>query len=313
MTKSVLTAAVLALIPASAFAQVTMQDYSFVQAASHVDLASVQEGQTALTDASSPVVRAFAQEMIRSHNEGHDTLAAMVTPQAKPLTTTKSPCLTWQEVLLQQKTWTPYDAAYVQATVNNQQRLVSVLQGEIQAGTDPNVKDYAQKRLPVIQGQLEEAKRLQSGGTVAVTPDTERDLFPSGGYQLSPAGERALADFAHKLGPVQAPMVIEHIMVSGYTDNQRIGPELARQGVTTNEILSEKRAESVKQYLVSQGVAANEIQTQGRGPADPVASNATAAGRAQNRRVVASVANASAGAPMAGGLGSAAGVFACWD
>jgi chemotaxis protein MotB len=309
MTKSVLTAAaVLALMPASAFAQSTLQDFAFVQSASHVDLASVQEGRTAVQTASAPAVKSFAQEMVKSHNESHDALAAMVQPMAKPLTTTKSPCLTWQEVLLQQKAWSPYDAAYIQATVNNQTRLVSVLQGEIQAGTDPNVKDYAQKRLPAIQAQLEEAKRLQSGATVPVTPDTERDLFPSGGYQLSAAGERALADFVHKLGPGQAQMMVEHITVTGYTDTQRIGPDLARQGITTNEILSQKRADAVKKYLVSLGLHADLIETRGLGPADPVASNDTAGGRQQNRRVEITAGSAHA---VAGGLGSVGGVTAC--
>ena len=309
MKKPFLTAAAtLALLPASAFAQVTVQDFAFVQAASHVDLATVLGGQTAVQSASAPVVKQFAQEMVRSHNESHDVLASIVTPQAKPLTTTKSPCLTWQGVLLEQKAWSPYDAAYVQATVNNQIRLVSVLQGEIQAGTDPNVKDYAQKRLPVIQGQLEEAKRLQSGATVPVTPDTERNLFPSGGYQLSPAGQRALAEFVHQLGPVQVPMVIEHITVTGHTDNQPIGPELARTGVTTNEILSQRRAAAVKQYLVSLGLPAAMIEARGRGEADPVASNDTADGRQQNRRVEITAGSAHA---MTGGLGAVGGVSAC--
>ena len=308
MTKSAIAAAVLGLIPACAFAQVTPQDYAFVQSTAHVDLASVQEGQTAVANASAPAVKSFAQEVVRSHNEGHDTLAGVVNAAAKVMTTTTSPCLTWQGVLLQQKAWTPYDAAYVQATVNNQMRLVSVLQGEIQAGTDPAMKDYAQKRLPSIQGQLEEAKRLQSGATVAVTPDTERDLFPSGGYQLSAAGERALAEFAHKLGPGQARMVTEQITVTGYTDNQRIGPELARTGVTTNAILSQKRADAVKQYLVAHGIPAAMIDAQGVGEADPVASNDTAEGRQQNRRVEIVAGSAHA---TAGGLGTVGGVSAC--
>ena len=46
-----------------------------------------------------------------------------------------------------------------------------------------------------------------------------------------------------------------------------------------------KRAEAVMQYLITQGVKPDMITAQGRGEADPIASNKTAEGRAQNRRV----------------------------
>ena len=49
--------------------------------------------------------------------------------------------------------------------------------------------------------------------------------------------------------------------------------------------LSQRRADSVKAYLVSRGVPAERLQTVGAGPDHPVADNGTEAGRAQNRRV----------------------------
>jgi chemotaxis protein MotB len=73
--------------------------------------------------------------------------------------------------------------------------------------------------------------------------------------------------------------------VTGYTDNAPIGPELQRQGVTSNQVLSQKRADAVMQYLISQGLNPNLVTAQGLGDADPVASNDTAQGRARNRRV----------------------------
>jgi chemotaxis protein MotB len=74
-------------------------------------------------------------------------------------------------------------------------------------------------------------------------------------------------------------------MVSGYTDNAPIGEALRREGVASNQELSQKRAESVMQYLVSQGVKPDLVSSQGFGDASPVASNDTTQGRAQNRRV----------------------------
>ena len=65
--------------------------------------------------------------------------------------------------------------------------------------------------------------------------------------------------------------------IEGHTDN--VGSD------AHNQTLSEKRAASVKAYLVNAGVAANRLTTQGFGASHPVSSNDTALGRSQNRRV----------------------------
>jgi len=66
-------------------------------------------------------------------------------------------------------------------------------------------------------------------------------------------------------------------VVNGYTDS--IGK------TESNLILSQKRAQSVADYLVSQGINRNRLEIVAHGEADPIASNSTPAGRAQNRRV----------------------------
>ena len=88
-----------------------------------------------------------------------------------------------------------------------------------------------------------------------------------------------------KMTPILAPMQQTKIVVNGYTDNLPIGPELMREGVTSNLILSQKRADNVMNYMTSQCVNPALVSAQGFGDADAVASNDTAAGRAQNRRV----------------------------
>jgi OmpA-OmpF porin, OOP family len=67
------------------------------------------------------------------------------------------------------------------------------------------------------------------------------------------------------------------VRVSGYTDDT--GPETYNQG------LSERRAKSVRDYLVAHGIDASRLTAVGFGEADPVADNKTKDGRAQNRRV----------------------------
>jgi chemotaxis protein MotB len=129
----------------------------------------------------------------------------------------------------------------------------------------------------IAQGQVH-ITRLQ--GAIKVTVNSEL-LFPSGGWQMPPQAAKTIAEMA----PVLAPMQTAHILVTGYTDNVPIGPELAQQGVTSNQDLSLRRAQTVVNYLVSQGVSPALLSAQGLGDANPVASNDTPAGRAQNRRV----------------------------
>jgi chemotaxis protein MotB len=128
--------------------------------------------------------------------------------------------------------------------------------------------------------------RLQGAIKYTVNSDL---LFRPGSYEMSERGKQIIAGFAAKLAPTQQ----NKILVSGYTDNAPIGPALQRQGITSNEILSQKRAENVMQYVVSLGVKPDLISAQGFGDSNPAAPNDTAQGRAQNRRVELSLAGSS--------------------
>ena len=98
---------------------------------------------------------------------------------------------------------------------------------------------------------------------------------------MPPAAAQTIA----KMAPILAPFQPTTIIVTGYTDNVPIGPELRAQGVDNNQQLSLKRAQTVGNFLISQGVNPNLVSERGLGEADPVAPNDTPQGRAQNRRV----------------------------
>ncbi len=135
----------------------------------------------------------------------------------------------------------------------------------------------------IASGQVH-ITRLQGAIKVAVNSEL---LFPSGGWQMPPAAAKTIAEMA----PVLAPMQTAHVTVIGYTDSTPIGPELRQQGIDTNQQLSLKRAQTVMQYLISQGVNPNLLTAQGMGDANPVAPNDTPQGRAQNRRVELTLSN----------------------
>jgi chemotaxis protein MotB len=146
--------------------------------------------------------------------------------------------------------------------------------------------DALQQQNQQLQQQLaasqQQVARLQSAIKYTVNSDL---LFAPGSWTMKPGAEKIIASFASKLAPTQQ----NKLLVSGYTDNTPIGPALQRQGVTSNQELSQKRADAVMQYLISQGVRPELVEAKGFGEADPISSNATAAGRAQNRRVELSI------------------------
>jgi len=106
---------------------------------------------------------------------------------------------------------------------------------------------------------------------------TDRLLFDSGSADLQSEGLPLLVEIAHLLNLDQT----HQILVTGYTDNVPI----ATAQFPSNWELSTTRAGSVVRFLISQGVDENRLEASGYASLHPVASNATAVGRALNRRV----------------------------
>src|SRR5207245_6177705 len=97
--------------------------------------------------------------------------------------------------------------------------------------------------------------------------------FDTGKADLKPEGQAKLGELAAKLRDVS----FDSIAVTGHTDN--VGTDVA------NQRLSLRRANAVKQYLATHGIAGEKIKTTGRGKTSPMADNKTTQGRARNRRV----------------------------
>jgi outer membrane protein OmpA-like peptidoglycan-associated protein len=135
------------------------------------------------------------------------------------------------------------------------------------------------QKLQALQLGLDDARRTISrfasvkdddrGMVVTLQGET---LFQTGMYDLKPTAMARLDEIAHALQGKEA-----RIVVYGYTDD--VGPRDA------NVALSENRAQAVRDYLVSKGIAQDLVTAEGKGPEDPVAGNGSADGRAQNRRV----------------------------
>ena len=122
--------------------------------------------------------------------------------------------------------------------------------------------------------QIESAKveKVNNGEGLRVTFDAGI-LFETNQSTLNSSSQDALNKFATSL----QNNAETNVAISGHTDNT--GND------AINQPLSENRAKSVYNYLVSKGVNRDRMTTVGNGANQPVADNATAAGRAQNRRV----------------------------
>lgn len=117
--------------------------------------------------------------------------------------------------------------------------------------------------------------------------ETDRGLVVTLGDLLFATGKSDLTGGAgpnlDKLAAFLDEYADRTVLIEGHTDS--VGSE------ESNHFLSQRRADSVKSYLVSRGVQANRLTTVGLGQGSPVASNDTATGRQQNRRVEVIISN----------------------
>jgi outer membrane protein OmpA-like peptidoglycan-associated protein len=141
--------------------------------------------------------------------------------------------------------------------------------------------DKAQMRARMLQ-QLNQVleTRDTARGLIVNMPDV---LFDTGKADLKPSARERLAKVAGIL--IAYPDI--QVEIDGYTDSTG--------SLEFNDRLSQQRADSVRSYLSSQGVNSSAITTQGFGPSQPIASNDTASGRQQNRRVELVVSGSSIG------------------
>jgi outer membrane protein OmpA-like peptidoglycan-associated protein len=176
-----------------------------------------------------------------------------------------------------------------QATAQAQQANAQAQQSQVAAQQAQAAAQQAQSQLDETRKELAErdveARRLRIQNDLNRIAATRSDprglivtlnggiLFDTGKTALKPGAKATLKKIAAQIATDPSLK----IAVEGHTDN--VG------GKETNQALSEKRADAVRDYLVSAGIPSDHISASGKGEESPIVTNKTAAGRQQNRRV----------------------------
>ncbi len=138
--------------------------------------------------------------------------------------------------------------------------------------TDADLRD-SEKRTADALAELASLASLKEEERGLVVTLSGSILFRSAESNLLPPAQVKLDQVAKALLAIRA----RNIIVEGHTDSR--GSEAYNQG------LSQRRADAVREYLVQRDYPADHIQSLGRGKGSPIANNASAEGRANNRRV----------------------------
>jgi putative membrane protein len=168
--------AVLALLPLAACASnppppapmampvqptVSAQDTAFATAMAGSDMFEIQASQMALTKSPNPRVRAFAQRMIDDHTKTTQQMMALAQGKSIALPTALGLPMQQKLDVLQAASRRTFDREYDSQQVAAHKMAVQTLQTEIGAGTDPDLKMFAQNTLPIIQDHLKMATALR--------------------------------------------------------------------------------------------------------------------------------------------------------
>jgi chemotaxis protein MotB len=171
----------------------------------------------------------------------------------------------------------------LESEISKLQAELTRLAGERDANADAVAK--AKARIELFKNMLAKFKKMQESGKIKIKIANNKMivemasaiLFPSGKAKLSEEGETALTEVASILSTIAD----RSFQVAGHTDNVPI--ENAR--FHSNWELSAARAVAVVQFMIDQGMAAENLSAAGYADTQPVAGNLSEDGRAQNRRI----------------------------
>jgi outer membrane protein OmpA-like peptidoglycan-associated protein len=165
------------------------------------------------------------------------------------------------------------DAQQAQMAAQQAQAAAQQTQSQLDSARKELAERDAEARRLRIQNELNRIASTRNDPRGMIVTLNGGILFDTGKTALKPGAKSTLKKIAAQIATDPSLK----IAVEGHTDN--VG------GNATNQALSEKRADAVRDYLISAGIPGDHITASGKGEDAPIVTNKTAAGRQQNRRV----------------------------
>lgn len=144
----------------SGSSQLTATDKKFVRTAAAGGLAEVELGQLATQKAGSDDVKKFGQRMVDDHSKANDQLKQVAASEGIQIPDKLSAKDQATKDRLSKLSGEQFDRAYMKDMVKDHTQDIAEFQRESTNGSDPQVKDFASKTLPILQSHLQEAQQI---------------------------------------------------------------------------------------------------------------------------------------------------------
>lgn len=142
--------------------QFTSSDFKFVTDASRGGMEEVQLGELAKQKASSPAVREFGERMMNDHQKANDNLKQIVQRKGALVPTSLSHHETSRLDRLQKLSGAEFDKAYISDMVTDHKKDVKEYEKASKNLSDPELKAFAENKLPILQEHLRQAEALEA-------------------------------------------------------------------------------------------------------------------------------------------------------
>ena len=133
-------------------------DRKFMQEAAQGGMAEVQEGQMAAQKANDPEVKKFAEKMVADHSKANDKLKQIASDKGVTLPTDLPASAQRENAKLSKLSGAAFDREYMKHQVSDHKKVVSEFKSATKKTRDPDVKQFAEQTLPVIEEHLQMAR-----------------------------------------------------------------------------------------------------------------------------------------------------------
>jgi len=134
------------------------QDRTFIQDAAKGGRMEVHMGRLATERAANPAVKTYGQRLVTDHSKGNEELAALASK--KNVTLPPDDAQMAMSLSFAQKSGADFDRDFVKTAVDDHKKDIAMFEKEASSGSDPDVKEWANKTLPTLRAHLADAEAL---------------------------------------------------------------------------------------------------------------------------------------------------------